>query len=510
MAMSNTMEPATASVKCKPVEQYCFPHPVSERTLIETHISCVILTGEFAYKIKKDVDFGFVDYTTLERRKQFCELEVELNRRFAPELYLGVVPVIRVGDKTYVGEFDTESTGGEIANYAVKMKQFPQSAILANRLNDPSLTAEAVEQFGRYVANFHATIESAIPTMEFCQPPQVLKDAGDNFAVLLEPLKGDSRFNRLKRLQLWNVEEGISLCPKMEKRLTRGLVKRCHGDLHLKNIIQHGGQLLAFDGIEFNEQFQYVDVLSEIAFPIMDFVARGRSDLAWRLLNSYLEATGNFEDLDVLRFYLVYRAMVRAKVAWLNPRNHTEERRAEFASVENPNDPFAGPWDKYIATAEYFAFGLTPKLSITHGFSGSGKSTVAMRVIDAEGGIRIRSDVLRQRYALRFQVTDKYSREMNEWVYASLEELAGDGVLAGFPITADATFLKFNRREAFQRMAISLGVPFEIINCEAPFEELCSRLEARVDDPSDANVDVLKLQLANHDPLTDEERQYVR
>ncbi|WP_157665042.1 bifunctional aminoglycoside phosphotransferase/ATP-binding protein [Mariniblastus fucicola] len=492
------------------VESFCYPHPVTERTVLETHISWVVLTGDYAYKIKKPVNFGFVDYTTLQRRKQFCEREVELNRRFAADLYLGVVPVIRSGDRTLIGDFSLDEVEGEIIDYAVKMKQFPQSAIVASRLDDPGLTKKSFEQFARYLADFHGRIESVIPTQSFVQTQQILDDAADNFHVLLDPLSENPRFETLKRLEKWTSTKGNQLREKFERRLHDGKVKRCHGDLHLKNIIQLDGQLLAFDGIEFNEQFQCVDVLSEVAFPVMDLFARDRRDLAWRLLNAYLEATGEYADLDVLLYYLVYRAMVRAKVAWLNPGNHSESRRQEYAPASNPDDPCAGPWDKYLAVANYLATELSPRLAITHGFSGSGKSTVALEVIDNEGGIRIRSDVLRNKFAAQFKVQDKYSAEMSNWIYTSLVEFARDAIAARLPVIIDATFLKADRRRPFRELALEQNVPFEIIHCEADFNELCSRLRSRKNDPSEADVNVLRKQLQLHDPLTVEELTFVR
>ena len=291
-----------------------FSHPVTEKQLIETHISCIFLTGEYAYKVKKNVNLGFVDYSTLQRRKHFYDLEVKLNRRFAPEIYLGVVAVLETPDGLRFAETESESAIDttaqfEIVDYAVKMRQFSQGAIVANRLDHNELTAQSVEEFGRYVANFHSGIESADPSLEYVQPNQIHLDAIENFETLLDPLAGDPRFKVLEELEVWTEKQFESLQPKLEARLEQGKVKRCHGDLHLKNVIQVDGKLSAFDGIEFNEQFQYVDVLREVAFPVMDFFARGRRDLGWRLLNAYLEATGDY-DLEVMRFYLVYRAMV--------------------------------------------------------------------------------------------------------------------------------------------------------------------------------------------------------
>lgn len=488
-----------------------FPHAVDNLQLLETHISWVILAGEFAYKLKKPVKFDFVDYSTLPLRRKFCELEVELNRRFAPNLYLGVVPIFEFEGRLQIGE---EQRRPELATlepleYAVKMRQFPQEAILASRLQNQSLTAEVVEDFGRYIARFHDAIECAIPTMGCVQPDYIRKDALDNFELLQQTFENDPRITILRKLERWSVEQLQLLTRKFEQRLKSGFVRRCHGDLHLKNIVQVNGELHAFDGIEFNEELQWIDVLSEIAFPVMDLMARGRADLGWRLLNSYLEATGDYESLDVLKFYLVYRALVRAKVTWLNPAYQTPEIRAE-SSVGDPDfDQRAGPWDKYLDTANYFAFELEPTLAITHGFSGSGKSTLAINAIEQHGGIRLRSDRERHRLAGKFTVADKYSTDMNDWVYSYLLAVADGVIKAGFPVIVDATFLLLEFRQPFQALAEKLNVDFGIIACEASYEELCQRLQERGPDPSDATPDILKKQMETHDPLATDELQFV-
>ncbi len=489
-----------------------FPHEVAELQLLETHISWVILTGRIAYKIKKPVKFDFVDYSTLSLRRRYCLQEVELNRRFAPDLYLDVMPIYEIDGNLVIGSTSIEKS--EPSNipveYAVRMSEFSQDSIVAARLQDPDLTRDAVDQFGKYLAEFHDMIKSNPPSNECGRIERIAKDALDNFPTLLDAFRYDVRHEQVQLLERWTALELPKLDPKFRRRLDARKVRRCHGDLHLKNIIQLDGRLMAFDGIEFNEQFQWIDVLSEIAFPVMDFVARGRADLGWRLLNSYLETSDDYGDLDVLRFYLVYRALVRAKVTWLNPANHKADVREEYFVGESGADELAGPWDKYLDAASYFSSELKPRLSITHGFSGSGKSTLALNFIEKEGGFRIRSDIERQKLATRFEPSDKYSPEMNDWVYQHLAELARAVVSAGMPVVIDATFLEQRRRALFAMLARDLGVEFQILTCDAPFEELCQRIEHRGPDPSEATLDVLRLQMKNHEPLTTEELQFAK
>jgi len=493
------------------VDEASFPHPVDDLQRLETHISWIFLTGKFAYKIKKAVDLGFVNYTTLEQRKHFCELEVELNRRFAADLYLGVVPIWRTPHGLRFGDVPGEATSLPPAaddspvEYAVKMREFPQSAIAANRLQDPAFNRQLVSDFGKRLAEFHGRIEVVASDVPVAQPRRIRQDAMENYDVLLPEFGSDRRRHSLQRLRRWTDQQAESLSNQFALRLQRGLVRRCHGDLHLKNMILLEGRLHAFDGIEFNEEFQCIDVLSEVAFPVMDCCARGRPDLAWWLLNAYLEESGDYPGLDVLRFYLVYRAMVRAKVAWLNPNNRSEIRRKQYASEDHPQDRRAGPWDKYLAVAEQFAFSMRPKLAITHGFSGSGKSTVALQIIGKQGGVRIRSDVERHRLTHSISGADKYTSTMTDRVYTWLVKLANAGIQAGFPMIIDATFLKRQHRRLFQNLAAKQQVPFEIIHCDAEFDELCERLRNRTGDASEADIKVLHKQLDDHDPLTAEE-----
>lgn len=501
-----------------------YPHEVSDIRIHETHISWVILTGPFAYKIKKPVVFDFVDYSTLERRKAFCEKELELNRRFAPNLYLGVVPIFEFDSKLVVGdELGVQQSGGSqaekrlLANqanshpieYAVKMRQFRQEAIAAAMIKDGELIASDVERLGLDIAKFHESIECASLRLASVTSEKILADAIDNFTLLNTAFENDSRHQTVQHLEKWSAGQFWCRQSLFSARLAAGKVRRCHGDMHLNNIVHWDGRLVPFDGIEFNEDFQWIDVCSEIAFPVMDFAARGRADFGWRLLNAYLEATGDYRGLSVLRFYLVYRAMVRAKVTWLNPKNRTAEVRRKYSTDPSHVDPLAGPWDKYLQAAVNFAFELKPSLSITHGFSGSGKSTVAMQEIARTGGVRIRSDVERQRLGGQLQTPNRYTPEMSDRVYELLLELARAVIEAGLPVVVDATFLNRGRRQDFARLANELQVEFRIIDCAAPFEELCQRIRNRGPDPSEATIEVLKMQMQTHQPLSREELGFV-
>jgi len=486
-----------------------FPHEVGDIQLLETHISWIVLTGPFAYKLKKPVKFDFVDYSTLNRRKSFCEKEIKLNRRYAPEVYLGVVPVFKTEKGIRVGNEHEPADGSEdtTIEYAVKMHQFPQGSILANQLQSPNLTCASVERFGKDVGKFHAAIELAPPTLPVAQTKRILKDARDNFTSLAVNLRDDERQSQIDELGKWTNNQFDYLSDLMLQRLKSGKVRNCHGDLHTKNIIKLDNRLVPFDGIEFNEALQWNDLISEIAFPVVDLIARGRSDLGWRLLNGWLEFTGDYGGLPLLRFYLVYRAMVRAKVTALNPKNRSVR---ECDHVTNGHKQCAaGAWDKYFRAARQIAFATKPFLWITHGVSGSGKTTKANRAIEKLGGIRIRSDVERHRLAKSLNISSEYVAPMNERVYLHLKEVARLGIESGIPVVVDATFLQRRRRDDFNHLAQELDVPFGILHCQEPVNELKKRIENRREDASDATCRVLEAQLESQEPLELDEKRMV-
>ncbi len=379
------------------------------------------------------------------------------------------------------------------------MQQFPQSAIVAARLEHPQLTAAAVEQFGRDIARFHATVDVAPGNLECVQVERIAQDALENFHVLGKATEQHPGLQDLQRLERWTVGQLERLRPKFANRLSGGFIRRCHGDMHLQNVLQLDGRLIPFDGIEFNEEFQWIDVASELAFPVMDFVARGRADLGWRLLNAWLESSGDYGGAAVLRFYLVYRALVRAKVTWLNPHNRQR----------SPGQAEAEPWDQYLDAARYFAFEMQPELSIMHGLSGSGKSTAAMQWVERHGGIRMRSDVQRNRLAGESATVGKYSPEMSEHVYGNLLDAARSIIDAGFPVIVDATFIRRAWRLRFRQLADQLGTGFRIIDCDAPLDVLGQRIRQRRADPSEATIDVLQMQMKSRDPLTADESRFV-
>ncbi|HMO15753.1 MAG TPA: AAA family ATPase [Pirellulaceae bacterium] len=502
------------------LESTAYPHEATSVQIVETHISWVLLTGEFAYKLKKQIRFEFIDYSSIQKRRQYCHDEVSLNRRFAPELYLGVVPVIRKGDGTLYVDADhfddlrgSKSTANahvlakpEIVEYAVKMKQFAQEQIVSAKINDSQLTPTVVAQFGSSIAKFHQSVETSPPLASAEMVDHFANALRENFSTLEKPFGQSDWHLPLRDLRRWAENELSRSKELMFDRHARGMVRRCHGDLHLKNIVLLDGRLVAFDGIEFNEDFQWIDIVNEVAFTLMDFAARGRADLGWTFLDAWLGQIGVDDGLRLLRLFVVYRALVRAKVTWLNPGNHPENRVQE--NLTSYIHSSGAPWDKYLKIASTFAFDIRAKLAITHGFSGSGKSTLALRWLQRHGGVRLRSDVERMRIN-HISHLDRYSPQGKRLVYDRLLELAREVVDAGLPVIVDATFLQADDRLRFQHLAAEMGVGYEIVHAEAPFEELRRRIENRQADPSEATVSVLESQIRSHDPLRSDERKFL-
>lgn len=486
-----------------------YPHPAATVELVETHISWVLLAGEYAYKIKKPVNFGFADFSTLARRRRFCDEEIRLNRRLAPDLYLGSAPI------TGTPDLPTFSVHGKPIEYAVRMRRFSRDALLSRQIARGTLTPQHIDALAAEIAAFRSRIAIAGPGSAYGTPDRVRQPVEENFKHLApgveEPL--------VRRLADWSRAEFDARRDDFARRKAAGYVRECHGDMHLGNMLLAGtlplgDRVTIFDGIEFNDDLRWIDVLSETAFAVMDLEDRGRPDFARRLLNAYLEATGDYDGLAVLPYYLVHRAMVRAKVASIRSRQPdlTDQDRTHLL------DELRG----YLRLAEQYAAPPRPILLLTHGVSGSGKTTASQAILGATGAIRVRSDVERKRLAglapldrtvsapsAGLYSAGLYSAEITEKTYARLAALAESILLAGFPALIDAASLERRRRDDFRHLAARLGVPFLLLDIHADDATLRARLERRTRhgrDASDADLAVLDHQLRTRDPLTDEER----
>lgn len=492
----------TADVLAAMSEASTYPHRVGLIRHLETHISHVFLTGEFAYKLKKPLQNPFLDYRTLEARRKYCQQELELNRRFAPDLYLAVVAIARDN-----AGWNLDGRG-EICEYAVKMREFSQAALLLSQLQSGRLTGDQMRSLGRELAAIHQAaprlVDSASP---FGTPRLVAQDSRDNVSALrtLLPLERQERVEALaERIEL----QLVQLEPVFAERLAAGFVRECHGDLHLGNLIWHAGRVQLFDGIEFNEAFRWIDLMSDLGFVLMDLEEHHQPGLANLLFNVYLEASGDFGGLRVLTFYKVYRAMVRAKVAAMRATQQSEpEQLRSWKEVAN-----------YLAYADSALAARSPRLILTHGVSGSGKTYQTEALLQLPGVLRIRSDVERKRleglsateHARSEPGAGLYAAAKKDAVYQQLRQVAELALRAGWSVVVDATFLRAENRLPFQQLAEDLQVPLQFLHFEADEDVLRARLQERAQlgqDASDAGWEVLQSQLRAYQPLSAAERE---
>ncbi len=480
-----------------------FDYPVQQFDIFETHISWVLLTGPYAYKIKKPVDFGFLDFSTLEKRRCYCEEEIRLNRRLAPQLYIGMIRI------TGSPEQPRLDGGGPVIEYAVKMHQFEQANQFDRMLTNNLLTMEHIDRVADKLAEFHNNTAVADNARHFGSPEAVQQPVAENF-LQIRPLISDQHdIKRLEQLRKWSKYTHLSLAQVIQSRKDDGYVRECHGDMHLANIAMYKNDVVIFDCLEFNDNLRWIDVMSETAFLLMDLDEHDSNQLASRFLNHYLQYTGDYAGMKVLRYYLVYRAMVRAKVACL--------RLAQKDLRQDEKDQAYAQFHKYLLLAQQYIQPHHAALVITHGLSGSGKTTITQPILEKIGAIRIRSDVERKRLH-GLSAAEKsgsgidsglYTTQTSEQTYQRLADLAGIIIQAGYSVIVDAAFLKHDQRDIFQTLAGNLDVPYIIIDFQAPEELLRKWITERAaegQDASEADIKVLEHQMATQQSLSRDER----
>jgi len=495
--MSAHLPPLIANL----LEPRRYPHDVERVDLVETHASWLLLAGRFAYKIKKPITLPFLDYGTLARREACCRAELALNRRFAAELYLDVTPIGGTPAQPQVGDLPA-------IEWAVRMRRFDENGRLDRVAARGELQPAQLSQLAETLTAFHQAAAVAAPETRFGAPEQVLAVALENFVELRQLLPPDDQA-QVEQLARWTDEEFARRAADFAARKTGGFVREGHGDLHLANLVLIGDRVTPFDCIEFNEDFRWIDTASELAFVWTDLLDHRRPGLAAWLLNAWLESGGDFPALTVLRFYAVYRAVVRAKVAALRAgQEDAAQGRAEVDAARG-----------YLDLAWRIAAPLPPTLVITCGLSGSGKTTASSACLldptDPAAGriLRLRSDVERKRlFGLAAHEPSGsaldggiYTAGATTRTYARLHSLARDLLAAGWPVIVDAAFLLREERTAFRALAAGLGVEFRILATEASVEELRRRLIARSGDASEAGVAVLEKQLTWFEALDQQE-----
>lgn len=482
-----------------------YPHPVEGFQVIETHISWVLLTGPFAYKIKKPMNFGFLDFTDLDKRQRFCGEELRLNQRLTEGLYLEVLPI--------TGSEDAPQLGGEgpVIEYALKMRQFPQSQLLSAVQARGELTPGHIDALARQIADFHGRTPVVAEDHPLCSAQAIVAPMRQNFEQIRPLLDNAADLQQLEALEAWTEANISRLQPLLAQRATDGSIRECHGDIHLGNATLLDGEVVLFDCIEFNEEFRLIDIASDAAFLAMDLEDRGLKALSRRFVSAWLEHSGDYAALELLNFYKAYRALVRAKVALFSLAHQSDavQKAATLRQYRN-----------YANLAESYSAIPSPFLAITSGVSAVGKSHVALRLVEALGAIRLRSDVERKRLFGEQPAAAKgglsegiYNADASAATYQRLHQLAESALHAGFPVVLDATYLKQEQRAAAWQVAEHNGAPFLILDCQAPESFIATWLQQRQEegsDPSDATLEVIQAQEAGRDALSDDEQAHSR
>ena len=474
-----------------------YPHAVSAVELIETHLSWILLTGEFAYKVKKPIKLDFVDFSTLSRRKYFCEEEVRCNAKYSDGIYLGVVAIVRNKEGLLQISFDVEGDDN-VEEWAVHMRQFDIRQQADALLGTAELTDAEVFRLGSSVGVRHIAQAPAAETED------IAIQIADNFHTIanLSCLHEEAEHLALIRSQTMRLVE--SNRAKLVRRKRNGYVRECHGDLHLANVVRLHGDLCAFDCLEFDRTLRNIDVWSDIAFMFMDLSFKGRTDLAYIFIDGYLDVTGDYDGGSLLGLFASYRAMIRAKI------NAIQCEQLLATSVVSSKQRLAALG--YLNWAGLNAKKSAAYLIITHGFSGSGKSFWSKQLVSDLCCIRIRSDVLRKTtHGLGVLdsshsdiATGLYSKEKNDQLYRAIAQQLHSLLASGENVLVDAACLHQWQQSIFCDVASDLDVQILCVDFTAPDQVLKKRVAARASQSgqvSEADGRVLDWQLGQQEPL---------
>jgi aminoglycoside phosphotransferase family enzyme/predicted kinase len=455
---------------------------------IDTHASVIFLAGPFAYKVKRAVRYPFLDFSTLERRHQACLNELRVNRRTASQLYLEVIPV------THGEGLDFRLGGGrKVAEWALKMRRFDQAKLFDRMASEGRLALALMPRLAMVIAAFHGSADRVLaPDQAVLLLAGVLRDNADAFAgVGLVPPETVEEFATQNSARL------AALSPLLARRASGGYVRHCHGDLHLRNIVEIDGAPVLFDAIEFDDWLATIDVLYDLAFLLMDLGKRGLSRHANTVLNAYLDdegSTGNLIGLATLPLFLSMRAAIRAKVELLRARMPTSREQAEAARADARD---------YFSLAQNYLAPSEPRLIAIGGLSGTGKSAVARAIAPVigafPGAVVVRSDVERKRL-FGVAPTERlpasaYMAEVSDRVYVVCRKRALMALEGGHSVIVDAVQAKPAERDALAALASEKAVPFTGLWLEAPPWILRERVAARSGDVSDATPEVVDTQL---------------
>ncbi|OMW45889.1 bifunctional aminoglycoside phosphotransferase/ATP-binding protein [Burkholderia pseudomallei] len=471
-----------------------YPHPAGPIVRIETHLSVVYLVGRFAYKRLKPFDFGFANFSELAARRRACEAELALNRPLAAPIYLAAGPLVRRARGLRL------FGAGAAVDHVVRMRRFDERMLFSRLLARGALDAADIDAAATRLAAYHLHAPRDIPRRAYGSARELRRQLDD----MLAPLERALGAALPASLRAWCVRRCDELAAHLDARRADGYVRACHGDLHLNNVVKRGRDALMFDCIDFDDALRWIDVINDLSFLLMDLHAHERAALAHRLLNRWLDETGDFAGLAALPLYVAYRALVRALVATMRAGGDAAARAARIERAR-----------RYVDVAAHAARARRPCLLLCHGYSGSGKSVASRALADVSGAIRLSSDSERKR-ARPFAAVDArplpasaYTPQQIDAQYERLRALARDVLRAGYTALVDATFLSHARRARFFALARELGVPVYVLDFHASRACLERRVDARAaarDDRSDAGAAVLATQRASADPLDADER----
>jgi uncharacterized protein len=488
-----------------------YPDPVEHVEVRQTHISVVFLAGAHAYKVKKPVDLGFLDFSTLEKRGHFCAEEVRLNRRLAPMVYLGVVPVTRAGMSLRM------ERDGEPVEWAVKMARLPEQATFLERLRKLEISEVQVKALAERVASFHARAEGGPHIAAYGRLDVVARNARENFKQARSHIGVTVSRPVFDRLQSLTQDALEKLAPLIEGRAERGVPRDTHGDLHLDHVYLFPEEappadLVIIDCIEFNERFRFADPVADMAFLAMDFSFHGRRDLAAVFTDAYFQASADAEGKQLTPFYTCYRAAVRAKVEGFKLSEAELSETGRSMALEKAQ----AHW--LLALAELEQPGQRPCLVLIAGLPGTGKSTLARRLAERAGFRVVRSDEVRKELAEQAGVAlvvsgfgeGIYTPAWTEQTYAKCLRRAEELLFLGERVIVDANFRENRQRRAFLDMGRRMGVQTVILYCRADRDVIRQRLQRRHSDASDASWEVHRQLAAQWEEVGPDSRRVLR
>ena len=487
--MNGTDQQAVIDFLARP-ESY--PGTVREVRRVDTHISAVFLAGDRAYKLKRARALAYLDFTTLEQRRAACENEVRVNRRTAPELYLGMGAVVRGQDGLRLAE--PGEPVQEVVDWLVVMRQFGQDGLFDAMARRGDLDEETMLDVADAIARFHGVAEKK---PDFGGREGMAKILESNGRELHDAGRGV--------LDPEAVAQVLRLCEQaldrvgglLDARRESGFVRHCHGDLHLRNICLFEGRPTLFDAIEFGDDIACIDVLYDLAFLLMDLEERGLRPLANAVLNRYLATTHDYDGLAALPVFLAFRASIRSHVS-----------AGAIAFAEGPEtERLAREAVVYLEHARAFLAPPPARAVAIGGLSGTGKSTLgrllAPEIGPAPGAVHLRSDLIRKELAGVDPLTrlgpEAYRPEMTARVYQTLDQRTGQVLRAGHGVVADAVFARPDQRRNVEDTAARAAAAFDGIWLEAPADVCEARIAHRTGDASDATVQVFRQQ-QKYDP----------